>query len=241
MSHPYYENSVVDLCLQVVESTSFNAFVIIVILLNTLVLAFDKYPDYDEGTRLWFRYLNIIFTMVFTMDLVFKVIALGISAFFKDGFNNFDLIIVITAIYQIVLEESGNGEKAGGFMLVLRAFRCFRIFKLFKVGDLRVLMDSQVTTMPQMLPFMLLLIFFFYIFSLIGMSFYAGKLIYDDDGNPVFVDKYDRVEYYSERAEDFSYPIGTPYIILEDGTEQIIGTPVREGFDRLGQSFLTIF
>jgi hypothetical protein len=70
------------------------------------------------------------------------VIALGIGPFFRDGFNNFDLIIVVTSIYQIVLEESGNGEKAGGFMLVLRAFRCFRIFKLFKVGDLRVLMDS---------------------------------------------------------------------------------------------------
>jgi len=50
-----------------------------------------------------------------------------------------------------------------------------------------------------MLPYMLLLIFFFYIFSLIGMSFFAGKIRFDDDGNP-----------------------------------DPNGTPVREGFDRLG-------
>ena len=101
-------------------------------------------------------------------------------------------------------------------MLVLRAFRCFRVFKLFKVGDLRVLMDSQVTTLPQMLPFMLLLIFFFYIFSLIGMSFFAGKIIFDGNDQPVFVGDYEDVHYYAKRADDFSYPQGTPYI-KQDG------------------------
>lgn len=106
------------------------------------MLAFDKYPEYGPEIHEWFSYLNILFTMVFTMDLVFKVVGLGIRPFFNDGFNIFDLIIVITSVYQIILEERGMSEDGGGFMLVLRAFRCFRIFKLFKVGDLRVLMDS---------------------------------------------------------------------------------------------------
>ena len=57
-----------------------------------------------------------------------------------------------------------------------------------------------------MLPYLGLLLFFFYIFSLFGMSFFAGKIRFDADGNP-----------------------------------DPNGEPVREGFDTLGQSFLTIF
>ena len=91
-------------------------------------------------------------------------------------------------------------------VLVLRTFRCFRIFKLFKVGDLRVLVDSQMRTLPQFVPYFCLLIFVFYIFALIGMNFFAGKIRIDDNGM------------YDENAD-----------------------LVREGYDTLGMSFLTIF
>lgn len=95
-----------------------------------------------------------------------------------------------------------------------------------------------------MLPFMLLLMFFFYIFSLIGMSFFAGKIVFDSNDMPVYIDQIvaagEDVHYYAERAPDFSYPAGTPYV-LRDGVNVTLGTPVREGFDRLGQSMNTIF
>jgi hypothetical protein len=51
------------------------------------------------------------------------------------------------------------------------------------VGDLRVLVDSQLRTLPIFIPYMCLVIFMFYIFALIGMSFFAGKIKFDDDGN----------------------------------------------------------
>ena len=68
-----------------------------------------------------------------------------------------------------------------------------------------------------MLPFMLLLVFFFYIFSLIGMSFFAGKIIYDVDGNdiPIIIADYEKqnitVKYHAQRDEQYQYPAGTPY------------------------------
>lgn len=84
-----------------------------------------------------------------------------------------------------------------------------------------------------MLPFMGLLFFFFYIFSLIGMSFYAGKIIFDGN-TPIIISNYENVKYHTRRADDFSYPAGTPYIVDANGNNVTIGTPVREGFDRLG-------
>jgi hypothetical protein len=155
----------------------------IVILLNTFILCLDKYPEHDATVLYIFSILNLIFTFVFTLELIFKLIGLGIGPFLKDGFNCFDFIIVVTSIYGIVLEVSGASNNNAS-LLIMRTFRCFRIFKLFKIGDLRVLIDSQVQTLPQMLPYMLLLLFFFYIFSLIGMSFFAGKIRFDDNDMP---------------------------------------------------------
>ena len=79
-----------------------------------------------------------------------------------------------------------------------RAFRLFKIFKLFKVGDLRVLIDSIAFTMTTISDYVILLLLFIYVFALLGMSFFAGKLKFDDN------DKF--VSFESEHAEDGHSP-----------------------------------
>lgn len=64
----------------------------------------------------------------------------------------------------------------------MRTIRVFRIFKLFKAGDMRVLLDSIIFTMTSIGPYITLLGFFMYIFALVGMSFFAGKIKFDEDG-----------------------------------------------------------
>lgn len=66
---------------------------------------------------------------------------------------------------------------------VLRTFRVFRIFKLFKIGELRLLLDSIVFTVSEIWSFLCLLSFFMYIFALVGMSTFAGQVMFDGDGN----------------------------------------------------------
>tara|TARA_B110000285_G_C15135783_1_gene626789 strand:- start:3165 stop:3731 length:567 start_codon:yes stop_codon:yes gene_type:complete len=139
--HPYYQNFLVDCCLNAVEDIYFNAMILFIIILNTAALCCDKYPRWEPEIELRFEIANVIFTVVFTCELVIKLVGLGLRPFLKDRFNIFDGIIVLTSIYGIVLELQGGGE-ANSILLVLRTFRCFRIFKLFKVGDLRVLVDS---------------------------------------------------------------------------------------------------
>ena len=65
--------------------------------------------------------------------------------------------------------------------MILRSLRVFRIFKLFKQGDMRVLLDSIVFTISTIGPYSIFLSFCIYIFSLVGMSFYAGKIKINDD------------------------------------------------------------
>jgi hypothetical protein len=104
------------------------------------------------------------------------MIGLGIRCFFQEKFNQFDLVIVIISLVEM---EMQNKEGQGVFS-AMRAFRLFKIFKLFKVGDLRILIDSITFTMTAISDYCILLCLFIYVFALIGMSFFAGALKFDD-------------------------------------------------------------
>ena len=69
------------------------------------------------------------------------------------------------------------------FFSSMRAFRLFKIFRLFKVGDLRILLDSITFTVTTIGDYVLLLILFIYVFSLLGMSFFAGRLKFNEDND----------------------------------------------------------
>ena len=105
------------------------------------------------------------------------MIGLGVRCFFQEKFNQFDLVIVIISLLEM---EMVNSEGQGVFS-AMRAFRLFKIFKLFKVGDLRILIDSIAFTMTTISDYVILLCLFIYVFALIGMSFFAGALKFDED------------------------------------------------------------
>ena len=140
-THPYYQGCLVKKCLSIIENVYFNGFILLVIIANTITLSLDKYPNYGEDGSAIIEAFSTLFTFIFFIEIVIKLIGLGVKAFFEDRFNIFDLFIVVTGIWGNVIELIGNGENNKQLM-ILRTFRCFRIFKLFKVGDLRVLIDS---------------------------------------------------------------------------------------------------
>jgi uncharacterized membrane protein (GlpM family) len=121
----------------------------------------------------------VAFTIIFTAEVVIKIIALKPGIFFKEGFNIFDFFIVVSSLVQVALKEPGKNQK-GGFFMILRTFRVFRIFKLFKVGDMKMLLDSIIFTIQTIGPYVIFLSFCIYIFSLVGMSFYAGKVKFNE-------------------------------------------------------------
>jgi hypothetical protein len=75
-----------------------------------------------------------------------------------------------------------DSSEGGGAFSALRAFRLFRIFKIFRAGDLRTLLDSIAFTVLTIKDYTILLCLFIYVFALLGMSFFAGKVKFDEDG-----------------------------------------------------------
>jgi len=178
----YYHWKLTRVCFYIVSSPIFNGLIIFVILLNTVVLAMDKYPDYPPEVAKIFDAGNTFFTVVFTIECVLKLTGIGVSGFAADKFNLFDASIVIISLVEMFAQSAGGGGGGGAFS-ALRAFRLSRIFKIFRSGDLRTLLDGIAFTVLAVGDYSILLGLFVYVFTLLGMSFFAGKVKFNDDGD----------------------------------------------------------
>ena len=186
----YYHNAVTRISFYVVNSPLFNAFILIVIIANTVVLSLDQFPEYDQDVLDVFKVLNVSFTIIFTFEVVVKIIGVGTRGFASDRFNIFDGVIVLISLIEMGLEQkhkmsgdAGEGGGSGGAISAMRALRLFRVFKLFKAGDLRTLLDGIAFTILAVGDYCILLTLFMYVFALLGMSIFAGKIKYNEDGD----------------------------------------------------------
>ncbi|XP_035238342.1 voltage-dependent L-type calcium channel subunit alpha-1D-like isoform X26 [Anguilla anguilla] len=88
----------------VVNSTAFEYIMFVLIILNTLCLAIQHY-----GQSPLFNYamdiLNMVFTGVFTVEMLLKLIAFKPRGYFTDPWNVFDALVVIGSVVDIVLSE----------------------------------------------------------------------------------------------------------------------------------------
>lgn len=55
----------------------FDLIILIAIIINTVTLALDQYPELPGWTLEILQVLNYIFTTVFTIEVIFKLIGLG--------------------------------------------------------------------------------------------------------------------------------------------------------------------
>lgn len=85
-----------------VESSGVKIFVVLLILLNSIVLATEHYeqPDWLADTQKW---ANVAFTILFALEMVFNLIGLGLVEYVKDGFNVFDAVIVVVSVIDLIV------------------------------------------------------------------------------------------------------------------------------------------
>ncbi|XP_053546011.1 sodium channel protein type 2 subunit alpha-like isoform X8 [Bombina bombina] len=138
----------------------------ICIVLNTLFMAMEHYPMTDE-----FSYVlsvgNLVFTGIFTAEMVFKLIALDPYYYFQEGWNIFDGIIV-----SLSLMELGLANVEG--LSVLRSFRLLRVFKLAKSWPtLNMLIKIIGNSVGALGNLTLVLAIIVFIFAVVGMQLFG--------------------------------------------------------------------
>nr|XP_033781763.1 voltage-dependent L-type calcium channel subunit alpha-1D [Geotrypetes seraphini] len=165
----------------VVNSTGFEYVMFVLIMLNTLCLAMQHYGQSNIFNGVM-DVLNMVFTAVFTVEMVLKLIAFKPKGYFSDAWNTFDSLIVIGSIVDVVLSEADSSEDSARISITFfRLFRVMRLVKLLSRGEgIRTLLWTFIKSF-QALPYVALLIaMLFFIYAVIGMQVF-GKVALKDN------------------------------------------------------------
>ncbi|XP_028827231.1 calcium channel, voltage-dependent, P/Q type, alpha 1A subunit, b isoform X6 [Denticeps clupeoides] len=163
---------------QFVVSPPFEYSIMALIALNTIVLMM-KYNEASDTYDKVLKNLNIVFTILFFMECILKIIAFGVLNYFRDSWNIFDFVSVLGSITDILVTDLGNNFINLSF---LRLFRAARLIKLLRQGEtIRILLWTFVQSFKA-LPYVCLLIaMLFFIYAIIGMQLF-GNLALDEEG-----------------------------------------------------------
>ena len=164
---------------RLVNHPSFILFIFAVIGMNTVTLSLEIY-NLNTGVMQfsWLDYLNFIFFSIFALEVIVKIFGFGLIEFYKDKFNLFDTFVVVLSLLEIIIASGSKSYSS------LRAFRLVRIFKIFRVGSLRILVDCLTKTLKSIYPFVIWMFLFMYIFTLMGMQFFAGNFKFNSNDQP---------------------------------------------------------
>ncbi|XP_068163244.1 voltage-dependent L-type calcium channel subunit alpha-1D isoform X2 [Antennarius striatus] len=174
---------------KIINSSQFEYIMFVLILGNTLTLAIQHYEQSKLFTSIM-DILNMIFTVVFTIEMIIKLLALRAHHYFIDPWNSFDALIVVGSVLDIAVSEfsgggghgegGGKGESGKVSITFFRLFRVLRLVKLLSKGEgIRTLLWTFVKSL-QALPYVgLLIAMIFFIYAVIGMQTF-GKIAIDD-------------------------------------------------------------
>ncbi|KAM3607372.1 uncharacterized protein V6R79_006523 [Siganus canaliculatus] len=138
----------------------------ICIVLNTLFMAMEHHPM-SPGFSKMLNVGNVVFTCIFTAEMVLKIIALDPYHYFQVGWNIFDGIIVTLSLVDLLFSSEAG-------MAMLRSFRLLRVFKLAKswptLNTLIKIIGNSVGALGNLTLVLAIIVF---IFAVVGMQLFG--------------------------------------------------------------------
>ncbi|MEP3050534.1 MAG: ion transporter [Erythrobacter sp.] len=146
-----------------VESRRFEGFITIVIVINAIGLGLETSPNVMEKIGWLVQRLDQIAIAIFVIELAIKLFAYRL-AFFKNGWNVFDLAIVSAALVPASEQFS-----------VLRALRILRALRLVSVvPSMRKVIVGLFSAIPSIGTVIVMLLLLFYISAVMATKLFGA-------------------------------------------------------------------
>ncbi|KAM9772807.1 sodium channel protein type 4 subunit alpha A isoform X1 [Syngnathus typhle] len=162
-------------CFAIVEHDWFETFIIFMILLSSGALAFeDVYLERRRIIKIILEYADKVFTVVFVIEMILKWTAYGFKTYFTNAWCWLDFFIVDVSLISLVANWMGFSEL--GPIKSLRTLRALRPLRaLSRFEGMRVVVNALVGAIPSIFNVLLVCLIFWLIFSIMGVTMFAGK------------------------------------------------------------------
>jgi voltage-gated sodium channel len=151
---------------ELVNSWLFGTAILLVILVNAVLVGWQTYDPAP-----WVSAGLTVCLWIFVAELVLKLVAaIGtgtLRAFLRDGWNIFDLVVVVGSFLPDV----------GSLAVVARVLRVLRVFRLVRsIPELRLIVTVLAKSIVSMKYITLLAGIIIYIYAVIGVKFFGATM-----------------------------------------------------------------
>jgi hypothetical protein len=148
----------------------FDRFILIVIIVNCFFLAMDKELDIITENS---DAIDFIFLVIYTMEMVFKIIAMGFvmraHSYLRDSWNILDFLVVILGWISYVISVEN--------VTAIRVFRLLRPLRTINsMPGMSSLVSTILNSLPIMFDIMVLFMFMLVMFGTIFTQLLGGRL-----------------------------------------------------------------
>ncbi|XP_069024306.1 two pore segment channel 3 [Embiotoca jacksoni] len=164
-----------------------RAFVIVydfIILVNAVFIGLDEENPMIANSE-W------AFLVLYLLEILLKLYVFEPRAFFSrhNFWNWFDTIIIISALVATIINSAMKSSEGYTSRQILDIVFILRVLRLIRVVDsierFRTIINTLVRIGPAILTFGQLIIVVYYIFAMVGMELFKGKVkFYEDTSDP---------------------------------------------------------
>ena len=152
-----------------VDSSTFTAVIVGVILLNALVLALGTYESIDERYGSTLHHVSDLCFVIFVVELALRILSYGLRPwnFFRSGWNVFDFVVIGSVFIPGVRENA----------TLLRLARLARLMRVVRLlPDLRVLLLGVWRSVPPLLSVAGITAAILFVYGMIGWLMFADAI-----------------------------------------------------------------
>ena len=137
------------------------------ILISTTLLAYDN-PLRDRNDERFkvFQQSDLIISLIFLVEAVLKVIAMGFSSYISNFGNSLDFLIMIFSLLEQIVESQ--------FLRILKVLRPLRIINRYQA--IQKLITVLFISLPNILAILFISSIFYFVFSIVFVNLLKGQL-----------------------------------------------------------------
>uniref|UniRef100_A0A3Q3QX93 EF-hand domain-containing protein n=1 Tax=Monopterus albus TaxID=43700 RepID=A0A3Q3QX93_MONAL len=153
----------------------FDLGIIICIILNTIFMAMVHYPmTYELYYKVDIAVLVSVFTLIFTVEMLLKIMALDPYGYFKVGWNIYECIIICGSLINLLLANLEG-------LSVMELFELMRVLRLARWWPtFNMLLKITYSSLKALGNLTFILFIMVFVFSLVGMQLFQDDNIVEN-------------------------------------------------------------
>uniref|UniRef100_T1JBM2 Voltage-dependent T-type calcium channel subunit alpha n=1 Tax=Strigamia maritima TaxID=126957 RepID=T1JBM2_STRMM len=179
------ENKFRKICSNLMEQKWFDYGTLAFIGLNCVTLAMER-PNIPPSSkeRLFLTITNYVFTVVFALEMLVKVVGSGLwygkHTYFRSGWNVMDGTLVIISLVDVIMNFfSTSSSRIFGILRVFRLLRSLRPLRVInRAPGLKLVVQTLLSSLRPIGNIVLICCTFFIIFGILGVQLFKGTFYY---------------------------------------------------------------